>query len=315
MALRQLFEIPLQPVAGSRFQPTGFPNLGAATFERPTADGGWQTALLVESTQSMANHLERTLWPAGASEPDDVIRDLPYVVVCENDGTFVTSSRVEPHRLASVYIRKAKLDGDDFQEILSDRLGLDSDRQRAPRELAHALFALDPLCLLHGLFLSDKGFKGQPKVPRAITAFVEAHDVREAHSGGVKKDPVSSSLENPGGTTEGYGMVPYDRTDWVARDIIAYAVIDLDQLESYGLGDSATELLANIARLELRRLLDGSLRLRTACDLETVNGIADTNGEPLPTAEDLEKRVRTGIDEVADLIDSGGPITVIREAS
>jgi|GEM_PF-4845589 len=39
---RQLFEIPLEPVVGSRFQPTGFPNLGAAEFDRPTDDGGWE---------------------------------------------------------------------------------------------------------------------------------------------------------------------------------------------------------------------------------------------------------------------------------
>ena len=41
---RLLFEIPLVPVQGRRFQPTGFPGLGAATFQ--SAEG---TCLLVES--------------------------------------------------------------------------------------------------------------------------------------------------------------------------------------------------------------------------------------------------------------------------
>lgn len=46
---RLLFEIPLRPVQGSRFQPTGFPSLGAATLQTPEG-----RSLLVESAQSMA---------------------------------------------------------------------------------------------------------------------------------------------------------------------------------------------------------------------------------------------------------------------
>ena len=41
---------PTRPVQGDRFQPTGFPSLGAATYQ--TKDG---VKLLVESAQSMAN--------------------------------------------------------------------------------------------------------------------------------------------------------------------------------------------------------------------------------------------------------------------
>ncbi len=59
---RRLFQVPLEPVSGSMFQPTGFPDIGAAIFERPIrdADGStsFQSALLVESAQSMANRLE-----------------------------------------------------------------------------------------------------------------------------------------------------------------------------------------------------------------------------------------------------------------
>ena len=53
---RLLFKVPLQPVLGRRFQPTGFPSLGAATFQ--TRNG--TPSLLVESAQSMANRLEMT---------------------------------------------------------------------------------------------------------------------------------------------------------------------------------------------------------------------------------------------------------------
>ncbi|MCS6971086.1 MAG: type I-U CRISPR-associated protein Cas7, partial [Planctomycetes bacterium] len=54
---RLLFTIPLKPLQGDRFQPTGFPSLGAATYQ--TAEG---LKLLVESAQSMANRLETVCW-------------------------------------------------------------------------------------------------------------------------------------------------------------------------------------------------------------------------------------------------------------
>ena len=55
---RLLIEAELTPVQGDRFQPTGFPDLGAATYKRP--DG--TPMLLVESAQSMANRLEEICW-------------------------------------------------------------------------------------------------------------------------------------------------------------------------------------------------------------------------------------------------------------
>lgn len=51
---RLLMEARLKPLQGTRFQPTGFPNLGPATYDGP--DGN--RMLLVESAQSMANRLE-----------------------------------------------------------------------------------------------------------------------------------------------------------------------------------------------------------------------------------------------------------------
>jgi len=61
---RLLFAIPLRPVQGSRFQPTGFPGLGAASYQ--TAAG---TSLLVESAQSMANRLEGVCWDEANKAP------------------------------------------------------------------------------------------------------------------------------------------------------------------------------------------------------------------------------------------------------
>ena len=58
-----LFEIPLKVRQGHRFQPTGFPDLGAAEFE--TSSG---RSLLVESAQSMANRLEAVCWDENAND-------------------------------------------------------------------------------------------------------------------------------------------------------------------------------------------------------------------------------------------------------
>ncbi len=70
---RSHYVIPLKVAAGDRFQPTGFPDLGAALFSRPVGEDGWQECLHVESPQSMANHLEGATW-------DEAIADarLPF---------------------------------------------------------------------------------------------------------------------------------------------------------------------------------------------------------------------------------------------
>lgn len=305
---RQLFSVPLRPAIGDRFQPTGFPNLGAAVFDRPVAGGGWERCLLVESEQSMANRLEATLWDGPNRRPVELIADLPQIRIVDETGEFLTSSRLEAHRIASAYVREGKIDGTKAPDVINGRLGLDTDRQRSPHEIAVALFGIDPLVLVHGVFMSHKDFPGQPKVARAVTAFVEAHDVREAYGGGVKKDSVFTGQDARGGSSEGYGMVPFDRIEWTAREIVVNVDLDLQQLVSYGLPDAATDLLANLARTELRYLLDGGLRLRTACDLVTIGDVVDDRGNALPEIAELESAVRDGINASSELL--AEPITV-----
>ena len=71
-APRILIEAALKPVAGTRIQPTGFPDLGPATYDAPDGRGGIVPTLLVESAQSMANRLEAVCW----DEADDDIQSL-----------------------------------------------------------------------------------------------------------------------------------------------------------------------------------------------------------------------------------------------
>src|SRR5690349_12415687 len=86
---RLLFTIPLCPVQGKRFQPTGFPSLGAATYR--TSEG---QNLLVESAQSMANRLEATCWDFSRNAPVAALEGISHVTVTRK-GEFLTDSLLE----------------------------------------------------------------------------------------------------------------------------------------------------------------------------------------------------------------------------
>ncbi len=301
MPNRTLFNITLEPVLGSRFQPTGFPDLGAATFKRPhrTPDGTfvWQESLLVESPQSMANHLEGACWDVVAGRPQPEIAALPWVRVNNVAGDFITSSRLESHRLAASYVKDANLGSTPMKDVIRVRLNLQDNVPLAPREIAAAVFRLDPLCLLHGVFFAEKAnvWPGQPKIARAVTAVVEAHNVQRAESGGVKRDAVGHTTAEGQDAGGGYGSIPFHRTEWTAEEILLRVSIDESQLRSYGLSDAATDLLSTLARWQLRSLLDGGLRPRTACDLESTGGT-----DELPSREALTEKLQ-------DLVAACGP--------
>lgn len=309
---RLLIRADLQPITGDRFQPTGFPDIGEATYERFQSDGkgggDWVDCILVESAQSMANRLEATGWDDLADAPVPTFDGLPYVRVVRKDGEYVTSSRTEAHRLSSAFIKDADLGGVNMKEVIKQRLNLGDDRPLAPREIASAIFALDPLCLVHGVFFAEsaKVWPGQPKITRALTGAVDAIDVRRAESGGVKRDHIRHSIGDTGGSAEGYGSIPFHRTEWTARQIRATFSLDRVQLRSYGLSDAATDLLDTIAQWEIRSLLDNPLRLRTACDLEVAG---DIEGD-LRSLADLDSAIRAGVKACADELGSGEALDV-----
>src|SRR5438270_3868335 len=80
-APRVLIEADLKPVAGTRIQPTGFPDLGPATYDAPDGNGGNVPTLLVESAQSMANRLEAVCWDEATEDLVEELKGLPYVKV------------------------------------------------------------------------------------------------------------------------------------------------------------------------------------------------------------------------------------------
>ena len=81
-APRLLLKATLQPLQGTRFQPTGFPDLGAATYDVP--DG--RKMLLVESAQSMANRLEAVCWDSVNDDWVEPLKGLPMVKVKDKAG-------------------------------------------------------------------------------------------------------------------------------------------------------------------------------------------------------------------------------------
>jgi CRISPR-associated protein Csb1 len=309
------FDVPLRPALGSTFQPTGFPDIGAGTFETFSSDGSTTPCLLVESVQSMANRLEATAWDTGTTQPVDLVADLPYVRVhrASNPDEFLTSSRLEAHRLASAFVREATLDGIKMLDVITERLALANDKPRNCPARADALTGLDPFALLHGTFFNQKAWFGQPRFTRAVSAVIEAYDVRRAVSGGRKSDSVRHALGDQaegGGTSEGYGSVPFHRVEWTAREIRAMFAVDTALLRSYGLGEARTELLTTLALWEIRTFLDSGLRLRTACDLEPT-AEPTGNAGPLPGQDELTARLTELIPQVAGELPAKGALTVL----
>lgn len=288
-APRLVVDAQLTPLAGSIFQPTGFPDLGAATFQRP----GDPASLLVESVQSMANHFESLGWDNPQQQPVALLADLPYVEVTDPDGGFLTSSRLEPHRLAAAYVRNGAIDGQGGAEWIAGQLGTTPGKPLDWPAIYRAIYALDPLCLVHGVFFSDRRWHGTPRIRRALTAVIEAHDVSPAISGGLKRDDVQIKSSEGMSADEGYGFIPFGRTEYVAGEILLTAVVDLEQIRGYGLDARATELLTLVALWELSALLAGSLRLRTACDLEVekVTVRKPVRGFRLPAPKQLEAAI------------------------
>jgi CRISPR-associated protein Csb1 len=167
------------------------------------------------------------------------------------------------------------------------------------KKLAKALLRFDVGSLIHGVFLAKKDLAGgRLRVARALSSFIEASGVNIAASGGVKNDHV-----NPSGVTkDGFGNVPFSRDEFVAERIEAYFNLDLAQIRGYGLSKEATDMLVLLALYRIRKLLDGDLRLRTACDLEVDSGEemrARPEGFKLPSLSDLGAAVSAAIESCA----------------
>lgn len=280
---RLLVQASLSPIQGTRFQPTGFPDVGAGVYTMP--DGREQ--LLVESAQSVANRLEAACWDDATNELLQPLEGLPYVRVNDGEGKLLTTSVQEAHRLNSVYIEKSSF----FDEKLRPAIDFDDKKPTDRGKLVAALARYDVNCLLHGVFLES--IAGTLRLPRALSGFIEANDVQRVSTGGVKNDRVQPSTEGSDQTAkDGFGNVPFHRTEFVAREITAYFNLDLEQLRSYRLGAEMSALLFALSVFKIQRFLETGLRLRTACDFAAgVLEVKAPTGFKLPSLSELTERL------------------------
>jgi CRISPR-associated protein Csb1 len=286
-APRILLEADLRPLQGTRLQPTGFPDIGAATYKLP--DG--TEMLLVESPQSVANRLESVCWDDARDDLVEVLAGMPYVRV-KREGKSLTSSIQEAHRLNSAYIEKS----DGFDKIKQE-IGEAEPLDR--RRLARALLKLDPSSLVHGTFLES--ISGTMRLARALSGFIEARGVQVVASGGVKNDRVSAGTEADSNATakEGFGNVPFHRDEYTAASVTAFFSLDLAQIRGYGLGPDAERFLVALALWKVQRFLETGLRLRTACDLDLVDlRVQRPAGWTLPDRAELEAQLKASIEEL-----------------
>lgn len=304
-APRLLMETRLKPLQGHRFQPTGFADLGPARYTLP--DG--TEMLLIESAQSVANRMELTCWDQAADDLIEALRGLPYIRVKSSNGHVLTNSILEAHRINSPYI----LEGEDksvFNRLKQEAAGMEIGPVDL-RVLAKLILKYDPNAVVHGLFLAKSDLAGgRLRLPRLLSGFVEASGVRPAESGGVKNDRVDPS----GDTKQGFGNVPFHRTEFVAKEIKAYFNLDLAMLRGYDLPNEATRLLIALSLFKIRRFLSTGLRLRTACDLEVDGQLTVTrpiDGFVVPS-EDLLLRECTSLIAKCKAYFADGAITEIQ---
>lgn len=278
----------LEPIAGDRFQPAGFPEIGHVIYKAPRKDGNTENVCIVDSAASMANHLE-SVCQRGAHNLDlvDELSGMPYIRCVTGDlidgklpndrrETIVTSL-TEGHRIASTYFLDGaplKPDGSKgdgkFEAELITKFGIvlpGSSKAHPPPEkwwnVFKTIFEVDPNSLVHGVLFPQ----WQIKIPRALTAHLEAFGAGRVDRSGVKFDRL-------GKTTSGQPIFAVD--DATAESIRATFVLDLSLIRSFGrrkgertlgLSEKQQEFLVALALWKIQRLLGSPFRFRSGCHL------------------------------------------------
>jgi CRISPR-associated protein Csb1 len=284
----------LEPIAGDRFQPAGFPEIGHVIYKAPRKDGSTENVCIVDSAASMANHLE-TVCQRGAHDLDLVeeLEGMPYIRCVTGDvqagmlpsqmREVVVTSLTEGHRIASSYFldgRQLKDDGgmieDKFEDDLVRRFGIvlrGSSKAHPPPDrwwsVFQTVFGVDPNSLVHGVLFPQ----WQIKIPRALTAHLEAFGAGRVDRSGVKFDRL-------GKTTSGQPIFAVD--DATAESIRATFVLDVSLIRSFGrekkegdaqlgLSDAQKKFLVALALWKIQKLLESPFRFRSGCHLRCVS--------------------------------------------
>jgi CRISPR-associated protein Csb1 len=282
------------------FVPAGFVDVGHSTVR--DANSG-KTLVIVDSVQSIANHLEATI----VAQPGQLIaglETLPFLRLTITDPhgrSRITSSLELPHRLASGWFcRSAALKP--FQQELARRI-LDDG-------IAAATFFHCPNSLLHGVFYSQLAGldPNVAKTPRLLTAEVVARGAQSVTDGGVAKDPLFPSGdgfdveglvgEKATAAEVGAGYIPYRHQAFIAEEIELAVYLAQGRIDRLPLPEPARQVLALLARLKLARLLAEPLDLRAHCIFtasEVPAELADPAGLLAALQEQLEACRQLGL--------------------
>jgi CRISPR-associated protein Csb1 len=303
-ASRLLLEATLTvaPGSGGRFQPTGFPDLGPALYKgvRVVPNGDARNPvrtelvdmLLIESVQSMANRLEEVC--LHGEDYNDDCQGIPYVRVLDGhrNDSFLTSSVREPHRLASPYVLGAKRDDAVYRDEMRTALAANKQRPVHIWKIVPEIFERDPGCVLHGVFLEE--IDGRIRLPRLVSAYIEASAPNQANSGGVYRGEVTAK-----------DNIPYPGQEFTSFTITGSFIVHLSTLKGYGLDEARRRFLQAWALYKIDRFLHQHLRLRTACEFDvaelkvTLDGKAPDLGSgdgKWPSSEDVTNGFTTARD-------------------
>jgi CRISPR-associated protein Csb1 len=299
---RLVIRATLKPVAEkTRFQPAGFPEIGHVIYDAP--DG--RKVCIVDSAASMANHLETVCVNGFDLSLVDELYGLPFVQCVHNENgkpengetaELVVTSFSEGHRLASSYF----LDGavgnpaQKFGEKLRKEFGIqDLGKKSHPLpsdwwNVFETIFRYDPNSLVHGILFPALGIK----LPRVLTATLDAFDAARVATSGVKFDKLGKTNS---------GQPIFAKDEETASEIRATFVIDLALIRSFGRGDKGLnaaqkQLLLGLALWKIGKLLSSSFRFRSECDLE-LNSL---------TIEDEKKEITTRNIPIQELITNAG---------
>jgi len=264
-ANRLIIQATLKPVANkTRFQPAGFPEIGHVIYDAP--DG--RKVCIVDSAASMANHLETVCVNPFDLQLVDELSGLPYVQCVTDDkkDRLVVTSLSEGHRMASTYFLDGTEDGKKFGEKLREQFGIQNLGNRShplPNDwwnVFNTIFRYDPNSLVHGILFPALGIK----LPRILTATLDAFDATRVGTAGVKFDKLGKTNS---------GQPIFAKDEETASEIRATFVIDLSLIRSFGRADSGLnaaqkQLLLGLALWKIGKLLSASFRFRSECDLE-----------------------------------------------
>ncbi|MCL2777223.1 MAG: type I-U CRISPR-associated protein Cas7 [Polyangiaceae bacterium] len=303
----------LEPIVGDRFQPAGFPEIGHVIYQAPRQDGSTENICIVDSAASMANHLE-SVCQRSAHDLDlaEDLEGMPYIrcvtgdcvagKVASDKREVVVTSLTEGHRIASSYFLDGILlkpdetkDNAKLEDDLIAKFGIvlpGSSKAHPPParwwDVFKTIFEVDPNSLVHGVLFPQ----WQIKIPRALTAHLEAFGAGRVDRSGVKFDRL-------GKTTSGQPIFAVD--DATAESIRATFVIDVNLIRSFGrtkdggtigLSKKQQEFLVALALWKIQKLLKSPFRFRSGCHLRCTALQSDGTDVDL---KELDVNIKTAI--------------------